>query len=624
MRKLAVSVGQTLLLMTLFALLIFQELHKQPLIDKLHDSLRFATNGLNRTRTAFSTLSEPVQPSTSSLSSKLPSATATLIQAEAQDPGEDDRQTPAPLATPIEVQAPQVLRVDCKDRETDRDSFNKARDYVHSIMNGSDGDVPQLECPPLNPSRYLSLHDPTASAQKRRFFFAMNLHQSAHIIPQLLGAIIEVVRFLGPKACVISVVEGRSTDGTFEILKSLAKEMEHLGVSYFLSCNELQPGGEGMERISTLAELRNRALWPLTQHAQSYDPSTTIIFLNDIAPCAEDILELIYQRALLKADMTCGMDWYNLDDGGTFYDSWIGRQMNGETFFEVPQSTSWDFSKNLFWNHETSKSRYSLGQPLQVFSCWNGAVALTAKPFLEAKIWFRTEVEEECHLGEPVHLAKDLWKLGHGKIAVIPSVNVGYSVDDSRRAKEAHGSVTSVASKESVELSKINWQQKPPGKLQTQANGFPRHSIVQWENSRPEKKAGRQARAPQLMNKMAACIFCKIIKGENQWRLRFFRAVAVATVENDELVCSSSGEGVLTVWVSAGEIPSFKLFESDKVLAFLDIQPLSRGHAVRTHAPSPLIPSASPILSLSGFPCTHARMNMKAITPQDRITQTAI
>ncbi|KAL5334748.1 HIT-like domain-containing protein [Aspergillus crustosus] len=40
---------------------------------------------------------------------------------------------------------------------------------------------------------------------------------------------------------------------------------------------------------------------------------------------------------------------------------------------------------------------------------------------------------------------------------------------------------------------------------------------------------------------MAACIFCRIIKGE---------------------------------------IPSFKLFENDKVFAFLDIQPLSRGHAM--------------------------------------------
>ncbi|KAK1757216.1 HIT-like domain-containing protein [Echria macrotheca] len=44
-----------------------------------------------------------------------------------------------------------------------------------------------------------------------------------------------------------------------------------------------------------------------------------------------------------------------------------------------------------------------------------------------------------------------------------------------------------------------------------------------------------------MASKMASCIFCKIVKGE---------------------------------------IPSFKLFESDKTFAFLDIQPLSRGHAL--------------------------------------------
>ena len=32
----------------------------------------------------------------------------------------------------------------------------------------------------------------------------------------------------------------------------------------------------------------------------------------------------------------------------------------------------------------------------------------------------------------------------------------------------------------------------------------------------------------------------------------------------------------------AGDIPSFKLFESERVYAFLDIQPLSKGHAVCT------------------------------------------
>jgi len=30
-----------------------------------------------------------------------------------------------------------------------------------------------------------------------------------------------------------------------------------------------------------------------------------------------------------------------------------------------------------------------------------------------------------------------------------------------------------------------------------------------------------------------------------------------------------------------GEIPSMKIFESDKTLAFLDIGPLSKGHSVR-------------------------------------------
>jgi alpha-1,3-mannosyltransferase len=50
----------------------------------------------------------------------------------------------------------------------------------------------------------------------------------------------------------------------------------------------------------------------------------------------EDILELIHQRLLQKADMTCAMDW--IYGGATFYDVWVSRAMNGDQFFEVPQS----------------------------------------------------------------------------------------------------------------------------------------------------------------------------------------------------------------------------------------------------------------------------------------------
>jgi len=52
----------------------------------------------------------------------------------------------------------------------------------------------------------------------------------------------------------------------------------------------------------------------------------------------------------------------------------------------------------------------------------------------------------------------------------------------------------------------------------------------------------------------------------------------------------------LTPTPSPGEIPAMKLYESSKTLAFLDIQPLSTGHAVRPL----IIPSAPapPITSL--------------------------
>jgi diadenosine tetraphosphate (Ap4A) HIT family hydrolase len=66
----------------------------------------------------------------------------------------------------------------------------------------------------------------------------------------------------------------------------------------------------------------------------------------------------------------------------------------------------------------------------------------------------------------------------------------------------------------------------------------------------------------------AACIFCKIIKG-------------TLIPPRDSINLTNTNH--LT-----GEIPSMKLFESDKVFAFLDINPLSYGHAVSFSAHPPL------------------------------------
>ena len=162
---------------------------------------------------------------------------------------------------------------------------------------------------------------------------------------------------------------------------------------------------------------------------------------NDVAICMEDILELIYQRHYQNADMTCAMDWTYVGPNPTFYDVWIARGMNGDTFFNIPEDGNWNSAWNLFWNNPDARNRHRMGKPFQVFSCWNGATVFTAKPFAESKIKFRALHEHECPQGEPKTWCMDLWHHGYDKIAVIPSVNLEYSNEAAEKIKATKGHV---------------------------------------------------------------------------------------------------------------------------------------------------------------------------------------
>ncbi len=70
------------------------------------------------------------------------------------------------------------------------------------------------------------------------------------------------------------------------------------------------------DRFTKLAQLRSMALEPLTAAPEVY-ANATVIFINDIAICAEDILELVHQRFAQGADMTCAFDWICGSDGAT-------------------------------------------------------------------------------------------------------------------------------------------------------------------------------------------------------------------------------------------------------------------------------------------------------------------
>lgn len=330
---------------------------------------------------------------------------------------------------------------------------------------------PKLNCPQLRTSRYDYLrstsHDLANGTSQVKYFFALDLHQCVEVIPQLLGSVGLAMRFLGPQNCAVSIVEGRSTDGSSELLNQIGEDFQRLGASYFFASSSIDPyatpndaGGGG--RIQALAELRNLALAPLVDHPEQYDPGATVIFLNDVAICTEDILELVHQRQYQNADMTCAMDWTYVGHDPTFYDLWVARGMNGDSFFEVPEDGSWDSAWKIFWNNPPALSRFMAGQPFQVFSCWNGAAAFTAKPLLEKKIAFRSSRHGECQQGEPQLFCKDLWYNGYGKIAVVPSINLEYSIAAGARIKEAKGYASSWIEREGNEPIKVDWQTSPP------------------------------------------------------------------------------------------------------------------------------------------------------------------
>jgi len=338
--------------------------------------------------------------------------------------------------------------------------------YIAAIMDPGDTFLPRLFCPAPTSERYDHLRPRAADGsvnliQKPNYFFALNLHQCVGLLPRLIGSIVETMRFLGPQNCVLSIIEGRSDDGTYEVLKQLHSEMEQLRVKYYFDSSEIDPMvGNGERRIPLLAELRNLALRPLVESPRLYDPDTTVFFINDVSLCMEDILELLHQRVRQRADMTCAMDW--IFEGTTFYDVWISRTMQGDQFFEIPQSGAWDFSKNLFWNDPKTRTRHEARLPFQVWSCWNGATSFTAKPLLKGKVRFRSN-----YSGEPTHFCKDLWNHGYGKIAVIPSVNVGYSDEESWAVKklQLYTSENVLGESNGDLLAMIDWQTEQLGQI---------------------------------------------------------------------------------------------------------------------------------------------------------------
>src|SRR5271163_151834 len=345
--------------------------------------------------------------------------------------------------------------------------------FIKAITDPTDKTYIRLSCPEIG-ARYNPLKAPnvtqsssflkTATTMPIKYFFAMDLYNSWHVMPSLFTAIYQAIEFLGPDRCAVSIVEGRSTDGTYDAIIEFGVLMDSIGTKFYLGRNDSDPRDGVHDRILSLAGLRNQALRPLSEDRHLFSPDANVIFLNDVVICVDDILEMIHQHIAQNAHMACAMDWNDKDGGILFYDVWVARAINGDTFFEVPQSAEWRYAENLFWNEPDSKAKLDRREPFQVYACWNGGAVFTAKPIMNGEIEFRIAVENECYMGEPTLFCKDLWRRGYGRIQTLPTVNVAYSISDAKKTKSVRGRVGDTVDQLSEVANDvmIDWQGPPP------------------------------------------------------------------------------------------------------------------------------------------------------------------
>lgn len=123
----------------------------------------------------------------------------------------------------------------------------------------------------------------------------------------------------------------------------------------------------------------------------------------------EDILELLRQRNYQGADMSCATDWTYAGQDPTFNEVWVARDLKGESFFLIPEDDKWNLAWNSFWNNPVAHDHSINHKSPQVSSCWNGATAFTAEPFLDNKIRFRRSTENESQATVVLKIHVEFW-----------------------------------------------------------------------------------------------------------------------------------------------------------------------------------------------------------------------
>ena len=206
---------------------------------------------------------------------------------------------------------------------------------------------------------------------QHKYFFAINLYNSFDVIPDIFATLFRTASVLGYHNVFVSIYENGSNDQTKALLRIFDALARTVGLRIIIRTS-MRTRGQFNHRIEYLAEVRNAAMVPLHElRDNENEVFDSIVFMNDILPCVDDLLELIWQSRRQNAGITCASDYMYHDDivsdfesssvdaqgAPVFYDNWVARDINGTALENAP------FEQVL--HHTESNHRFQRHLPIQ-------------------------------------------------------------------------------------------------------------------------------------------------------------------------------------------------------------------------------------------------------------------
>nr|CAG8487986.1 3350_t:CDS:2 [Entrophospora candida] len=238
---------------------------------------------------------------------------------------------------------------------------------------------------------------PLYNLPQQKIFIAANFYNNEDILYDFNEQLLKLIQILKPENVYVSIFEN--------------------GVANTIITDDNSKRYD--RRIPYMANLRNEVLKPLLSLSQPMKVS--------------DILTLL-ETNNYNYDAVCAMDYY-----WTFYDTFATRELplpfsysSEPSSLNVSDSYPWPPTSYYpyFYNPTVQQQIYN-GEPVQVFSCWNGVVVMNAEPFVKHNVRFRAlmpllEEGLPFEASECCLVYSDFRKLGYNKIFINPDVRVSY------------------------------------------------------------------------------------------------------------------------------------------------------------------------------------------------------